>query len=182
MNDRHASASEEDSAREYSRLVSRLVRPFFLRGGDQDDLYQEGMIGLLKAIRSYDPGKNDSFEAYATLCIRSRLYDAVRTDASGFRREEDARAKLQQLTPLPGESHYPDPEAECLANESAKEIQAALHGLLSPFEASVLDPYLEGYTVNEIAVRLARPQKSVDNAVRRIRQKLALYLSKGDSR
>ena len=182
MNDRLTSVNEDASARAYSRLVSRLVRPYFLRGGDQDDLYQEGMIGLLKAIRSYDPARNDSFEAYAALCIRTRLYDAVRIDASGFRRQEGARSELQRLYPPSGTELYPDPEAQCLANESAKEIKAALHGLLSPFEASVLDPYLEGYTVNEIAARQARPGKSVDNAVRRIRQKLAHYLSQGDSR
>lgn len=177
-----SSDREEDFARAYSRLVSRLVRPLFLRGGDQDDLYQEGMIGLLQAVRSYDPQKNSSFEAYAALCVRSRLYDAVRSDASGFRREEDARQRLiLDGSGVPQGSD--DPEALCLANESAKEIQAALHGLLSAFESSVLDPYLEGYTVNEIAARLGRPQKSVHNAVGRIRLKAARYLSeKGDSR
>lgn len=182
MNDYPASAHEENFAREYSRLVSRLIRPLFLRGGDQDDLYQEGMIGLLKAIRSYDPARNNSFEAYATFCIRNRLYDAVRSDVSGYRREEGTRTRLQLFSALPGEEAHTDPETQCLANESAKEIQAALHGLLSPFEASVLDPYLEGYTVNEIAARMARPSKSVDNAIRRIRQKLAHYLNNGDSR
>lgn len=182
MNKHPASAHEEDFAREYSRLVSRLVRPLFLRGGDQDDLYQEGMIGLLKAIRSYDSLRNDSFEAYATFCIRNRLYDAVRSDASGYRREEGTRIRLQLFSALPGEETHTDPETQCLANESAKEIKVALYGLLSTFEASVLDPYLEGYTVNEIAERLSRPPKSVENAVRRIRQKLAHYISKGDSR
>ena len=182
MNEHPVAVREEDFAREYSRLVSRLVRPLFLRGGDQDDLYQEGMIGLLKAIRSYDSARNDSFEAYATSCIRNRLYDAVRSDASGYRREEGARTRLQLFSALSGEEAHTDPETQCLANESAKEIQAALHGLLSPFEVSVLDPYLEGYTVNEIAARMSRPPKSVDNAVRRIRQKLAHYLSNGDSR
>lgn len=182
VNEYPASAHEEDFAREYSRLVSRLVRPLFLRGGDQDDLYQEGMIGLLKAIRSYNPERNDSFEAYATFCIRNRLYDAVRSDVSGYQREEGTRIRLQFFSALPGQEAHFDPETQCLANESAKEIQAALYGLLSPFEASVLDPYLEGYTVNEIAARMSRPPKSVDNAVRRIRQKLAHYLNSGDSR
>ena len=79
--EKNAMREEEAFAAEYSRLVSRLVRPYFLQGGDQDDLYQEGMIGLLKAIRSYDPEKNDHFEAYAALCIRRQFYDAIRRSA-----------------------------------------------------------------------------------------------------
>lgn len=164
-------------AAEYSRLVSRLVRQFYLRGGDRDDLYQEGMIGLLKAIRSYDPARNDSFEAYASLCIRRQLYDAIRRTAKLSMREEDA---LQQLGCSTDAS--PDPETQCLANETEKEIKAAMQGLLSAFEASVLDPYLEGFSVCEIASRLGRDRKSVDNAILRIRRKLANYLSQGDSR
>ena len=171
------SSAEETFAEEYSRLVSRLVRPFYLRGGDQDDLYQEGMIGLLKAIRAYDPAKNDRFEAFAALCIRRQLYDAIRRSADFSRREEDA---LQRLCVTVGE--MPDPETQCLANETEKEIKAALQGLLSAFEASVLDLYLEGFTVREIASQLQREAKSVDNAVLRVRKKLAQYLSEGDSR
>jgi len=167
---------EEASARAHSRLVARLVRRFFLRGGDSDDLYQEGMIGLLYAIRNYDPARSDSFEAYATLCIRSRLYDAVRLDARASRRESLLAGKLE-----PHPKNMKDPETLLLANESAKEIQEALGGLLSAFEASVLGPYLEGYTVNEIASGLHRDAKSVDNAVQRIRRKLAKYLQ-GDNR
>jgi len=167
---------EETTAREHSRLVARLVRRFFLRGGDSDDLYQEGMIGLLYAIRNYNPARSDSFEAYATLCIRSRLYDAVRNDLRASQRDSRLAEKLE-----PNPKNTKDPETLLLANETAKEIQEALGGLLSAFEASVLGPYLEGYTVNEIASGLKRDAKSVDNAVRRIRRKLATYLQ-GDNR
>ena len=168
---------EERSAAEYSRLVSRLVRQFFLHGGDQDDLYQEGMIGLLKAIRSYDPAKNDHFEAYASLCIRRQLYDAVRASARLSQKEEEALCKLG-FTGV----ETPDPETQCLANETEKEIKTALQGLLSAFEASVLSPYLEGCSVREIAVQLGCAEKSVGHAILRIRRKLARYLSQGDSR
>ena len=183
MTDLHSSfktappLTEDACAAEYSRLVSRLVRPYFLQGGDRDDLYQEGMIGLLKAIRAYDPQRSDSFEAFASLCVRRGLYDAVRRSARLALREEDALARI----PLPGAS-APDPETQCLANETEKEIKAALHGLLSAFEASVLDPYLEGYTVREIARMRGCKEKSVENAVLRIRRKLAQYLTLGDSR
>ncbi len=170
---------EETRAAEYSRLVSRIVRQFFLRGGDRDDLYQEGMIGLLKAIRTYDPARSDNFEAYASLCIRRQLFDAVRKDVHFSRREE---AVLQQLAPDPVTIDHPDPETQCLANETETEIKAALHGFLSAFEASVLDPYLAGYSVSEISRNLGRSPKSVENAILRIRRKLARYLSQGENR
>ncbi len=170
---------EEGRAAQYSRLVSRVVRQFFLRGGDQDDLYQEGMIGLLNAIRSYDPARSDNFEAYASLCIRRQIIDAVRRDAKLSQREEDV---LRQIAPDPTLAGNGDPETQCLANETETEIKAALHGFLSAFEASVLDPYLAGYSVSEISRRLVRSPKSVENAILRIRRKLARYLSQGDSR
>lgn len=171
--------SEEGQAAQYSRLVSRIVRQFFLQGGDQDDLYQEGMIGLLKAIRSYDPARSDNFEAYASLCIRRQIYDTVRRDVRLFRREEDV---LRQIAPDPVLTGSPDPETQCLANETETEIKAALHGFLSAFEASVLDPYLAGYSVSEISRTLGRSPKSVENAILRIRRKLARYLSQGENR
>ena len=172
-------ANEEGQAAHYSRLVFRIVRQFFLQGGDQDDLYQEGMIGLLKAIRSYDPARSDNFEAYASLCIRRQIYDTIRRDARLLLREEDA---LRQIAPDPALAGTPDPETQCLANETETEIKAALHGFLSAFEASVLDPYLAGYSVSEISRSLGRNSKSVENAILRIRRKLARYLSQGDSR
>ena len=170
---------EELRAAEYSRLVSRIVRQFFLQGGDQDDLYQEGMIGLLKAIRSYDPARSDNFEAYASLCIRRQIYDTIRRDARLLLREEDA---LRQIAPDPVLTGTHDPETQCLANETETEIKAALHGFLSAFEASVLDPYLAGYSVSEISRSLGRSPKSVENAILRIRRKLARYLSQGENR
>jgi len=171
--------SEEVSAAAYSRLVSRIVRQFFLQGGDQDDLYQEGMIGLLRAIRTYDPARSDNFEAYASLCIRRQIYDAVRRDVRFSQREEDV---LRQIAPDPALAGTGDPEIQCLANETETEIKAALHGFLSAFETSVLDPYLAGYSVGEISRTLERSPKSVENAILRIRRKLARYLSQGDSR
>jgi RNA polymerase sporulation-specific sigma factor len=168
---------EEAAARAYSRLVARLVRPYYLTGGDRDDLYQEGMIGLLTAIRRYDPGRSDNFEAYAALCIRSRLYDALRLDITARRRAQQTLDGLSAALRPPAA----DPEALTIASESAREIEAHLHGLLSAFEACVLDPYLEGFTVSEIARRLLRTPKQVENAVARIRRKLAAYLS-GENR
>lgn len=163
---------EDEIARKYSRLVSREVRQLFLRGGDGDDLYQEGMMGLLKAIRQYDPLRNDCFEAFATMCVRRRLYDAVRSDVSFSRREEKTIEYLRQTV----DGAETDPEAQVLENESEQEIRRKLDGVLSSFETAVLDPYLEGYSVQEIGDMLHRQPKAVHNAIGRIRRKLAPYI------
>jgi RNA polymerase sporulation-specific sigma factor len=167
---------EETSLRHYAQLVRRVIRPYYLQGGDYDDLYQEGMVGLLRAVRRYDPERGVGFESFASVCIRRQVIDALRRDAS----LSQADSRFFQLTPetLPDS----DPELLYLANESAKEITEHLSGLLSAFEASVLDLYLGGQSTAEIAARLGRNAKSVDNAIGRIRRKLAQFLAKGDSR
>ena len=173
---------EDEVVSQYARLVRTVIRPYFLSGGDVDDLYQEGMLGLLKAIRTYDPARSANFETYAAVCIRNRIFDALR------RQERVWEKRLCQVDSPSSPFSYPadnvlsDPETEVLASESAQEIKTALSGLLSAFEASVLEPYLQGYTASEIAARLGRPAKSVDNAIRRIRRKFAQYLSQGDNR
>ena len=167
---------EEASLRRYAQLVRRVIRPYYLQGGDYDDLYQEGMVGLLRAVRRYDPERGAGFEAFASVCIRRQVIDALRREASISERDQ----KLLELTP--DSAPDSDPELLCLANESAKEITEHLSGLLSAFEASVLDRYLGGLSTAEIAALLGREQKSVDNAIGRIRRKLAQFLAKGDSR
>jgi len=172
---------EEEQIRANVQLVRSCIRPYFLQGGDFDDLYQEGMLGLLAAVRSYDPARNDSFQAYAALCIKRHVIDAVRRD-----RTRSSHLELEQRSGEEALGLYAaasaDPETSILASETAKEIKSTLSGMLSPFEVSVLDRYLEGYTSSEIAEQLRRGRKSVDNAIRRVRQKLAKYLSEsGDN-
>ncbi len=168
---------EEELIKANVQLVRSCIRPYFLQGGDFDDLYQEGMLGLLSAVRSYDPSRNDSFQAYAALCIKRRVIDAVRRDRTRQAHMELENAPVETILGLYPTGLTADPEASILASETAKEIKGALSGMLSPFEVSVLDRYLEGYTSSEIAEQLRRNRKAVDNAIRRVRQKLAGYLS-----
>jgi len=173
---------EEEQIRANVQLVRSCIRPYFLQGGDFDDLYQEGMLGLLAAIRSYDPARNDSFQAYAALCIKRRVIDAVRRDRTRSAHLELEQRSGEEALGLYATAASADPETSILASETAKEIKSTLSGMLSPFEVSVLDRYLEGYTSSEIAEQLRRGRKSVDNAIRRVRQKLAKYLSEsGDN-
>ena len=171
-----STVQEEELIKANVQLVRSCIRPYFLQGGDYDDLYQEGMLGLLSAVRSYDQNRNDSFQAYAALCIKRRVIDAVRRDQTRQAHLELETAPVEALGLYPA-GHTADPEASILASETAKEIKGTLSGMLSPFEVSVLDRYLEGYTASEIAEQLCRTRKSVDNAIRRVRQKLAEYLS-----
>lgn len=169
------SRKSHDAMREmivrHSRLVRVCARPLFLAGGDNEDLVQEGMIGLLDAIRSYDPELGASFEAFAALCIRRRMISAVRA-ATALK-----HAPLNESVPydarLPAAS---DPEAELIGREGLRELTDALQASLSPTERTVLSLYLEGCSYREISQRVGKPPKSVDNAVQRIRRKAAQIL------
>ena len=172
--------AEEQLVKRYNRLVRACARPLFLAGGDSEDLIQEGMMGLMSAIEQYDPSKGASFKTYAELCIRRRLYSAVKS-ASRYKHTPlndyvsfessylDESQSLQQY-------YLRDPEDLVIAREQADEITEGLENSLSNFEAKVLQSYLEGLSYEEIGKKVNKSVKSVDNAVQRIRKKLAQYL------
>lgn len=181
--------AEEDLVVRYNRLVRICARPYFLAGGDSEDLIQEGMVGLLAAIREYDPEKAASFRTYAEVCIKNRLFSVIKAAA------RDKHIPLNNSvsfgTPLFSGNGDPlafsapdgqgtDPEEIFLSRESFRERLEALIGQLSGFEASVLRLYLNGLSYSEIAAEVNKSPKSVDNAVQRIRRKLAQQTSSGD--
>ena len=179
-----SSGAEEELVRRYGRLVRACARPLFLAGGDSEDLIQEGMMGLLKAIRSYNPEKAASFRTYAEICIRSKLATAVR--AAQRDKHLPLNHSISFETPLfDGTSEFlfpseESPEDVVIGREELQERTDALKGQLSGFEAEILSYYLGGLSCAEIADRVNRPCKSVDNAIQRIRRKiLAQKLSVG---
>lgn len=181
-----SSGAEEELVRRYGRLVRACARPLFLAGGDSEDLIQEGMMGLLKAIRSYNPEKAASFRTYAEICIRSKLATAVR--AAQRDKHLPLNHSISFETPLfDGTSEFlfpseESPEDVVIGREELQERTDALKGQLSGFEAEILSCYLGGLSCAEIADRVNRPCKSVDNAIQRIRRKmLAQKLSVGGS-
>lgn len=180
--------AEEQLAIRYSRLVRICARPLFLAGGDSEDLTQEGMFGLLSAIRQYDPNMNASFKTYAELCIKNRLLSAVKT-ASRLKHiplndgvSLDALLSDESQIPLSAytELFQRSPEELVLARENKEELQLSFKKCLSKLEVKVLDFYLDGLSYDEIAKAIGKDTKSVDNAVQRIRRKLAQNLTPGD--
>lgn len=161
-------SAEEALIGRYQRLVRACARPLFLAGGDSEDLLQEGLLGLLAAIRSYRPEGEASFKTYAEVCVRSRLFSAVRAAGRAKHRPLNTSVSLEVEG---GET--PDPEAVVIDRESRAERMHQLESQLSPFEREVLGCYLGGLSYSEIAARTQRSAKSVDNAVQRIRRKLA---------
>lgn len=149
-----------------SSLVRACARPYFLVGGDSEDLTQEGMVGLLSAIAAYDPARGVPFRVFAATCIRSRIVGAVRAALSGRNRPLNDAVRLEDdRLPLPG------PEEDFLRREETEVFLSSLTRSLSALERQILPLYLEGHSYREIAAALGKSEKSVDNAVQRIRKK-----------
>lgn len=161
------------------KLVRATSRPFFLAGGDSEDLVQEGMVGLLDAVRQYDPDQSASFRTFAQSCIRNRIYNAIKSasrlkhtplnDYVPFESPQFDECQTQVFDTAR------DPEELVIAKERLSEIQDEDSGLLSKLEHKVLGLYLDGLSCSEIAGVLGRSNKSVDNAVQRIRHKLSQH-------
>jgi RNA polymerase sporulation-specific sigma factor len=172
--------AEEQLAFRYARLVKICSRPYFLVGGDTEDLIQEGMLGLISAIRDFDLSMNVSFKTYAEICVKRRIYSAIKS-ASRKKHEplndmvsfDDVLSDESKSSAAAyGEAHRRSPEEQVLARESADEIIQAYSRCLSKFEVEILQLYLSGLSYSEIAEASGKAEKSVDNAVQRIRRKL----------
>ena len=140
--------AEEALVMRYNRLVRVCARPYFLAGGDSEDLIQEGMVGLLNAIREYDPGKGSSFRTYAETCIRNRILSAIRAAARD--KHTPLNHYVSYETPLldGNTDSYPlsasrqpqqNPEDMLISREERRERLGTLKGQLSGFEAQILD-------------------------------------------
>ena len=171
----------------YKNTVRSKARMYFLVGADRDDIVQEGMIGLFKAIRDFDNTKLSSFKSFAELCIRRQIITAVKTAtrkkhlplnnyislSRPVYDDENDRMLLDLLTDINKES---DPEALFIWKENAAIIGEKMNEVLSKLEREVLGLYLEGKSYQEIAKILNRPPKSIDNALQRIKKKLEKYV------
>ena len=169
--------AEEQLVVRYGRLVRALAHSLYLVGGDGDDLQQEGMIGLLHAIRNYRSDKEASFATFAELCIRRRLYSALRAANSDkhsvLNHSVSMDASLFDGNFFSSEYISDDPEELLIDRERTDAFYSTIQKQLSDFEAKVLRYYLDGYSCREIVSLTGREYKSVDNAVQRLRRKIA---------
>ena len=170
----------------YYALVRVCARPLFLAGGDGEDLIQEGMFGLIRAIREYRRDKSTSFRTFAEVCIRNQIYSALRAAT------RDKHAPLNQSISLDhpffdSESYLSgasdpalvDPEQLVADRDYVESVLKSTK--LSAFEAKILGYYLDGLSCQEIAKLVGKPPKSVDNAVQRVRRKAAQQLQSGEN-
>ncbi len=179
--------AEETLVTRYNRLVRTCARPFFLAGGDSEDLTQEGMVGLITAVREYDAGKEASFRTFAEICIRSRLYSVLRASARDKQQPlnqslslDDSHFDSNPLTSGTNNLAQRNPEDFLIDREHTAALLSGVRKQLSEFEAKILGFYLDGLSCREIAKAVNKPPKSVDNAVQRIRRKVARQLLSGD--
>ena len=185
----HAGDTRADEAlyERYKNVVRMKARPYFLIGADREDLVQEGMIGLYKAIRDYTPDHNAGFRSFAEMCIVRQLITAIKSATrknhaplntyvsfygSAYSEEEKERTLLDTMATVRTES----PEDAFISKENMERILSSIEKLLTPLEKQVLDLFMDGYSYQQIAVMLGRGTKTVDNALQRIKRKLEKYL------
>ncbi|MBI6874301.1 MAG: RNA polymerase sporulation sigma factor SigH [Clostridiaceae bacterium] len=179
--------AQEYLINKYENFVKAKAKSYFLIGADKEDIYQEGMIGLYKAIRDFKPDKLSSFKAFAELCVTRQIITAIKTATrqkhiplntyvslnKPIYDEESDRTLLDVLS----EAKVSDPEELIISREELNHIQNEIGEVLSTLEMEVLMSYLDGKSYQEIACDLDRHAKSIDNALQRVKRKLEKCLS-----
>ena len=166
----------------YKKIVKMKARTYFLVGADKEDIIQEGMIGLYKAVRSYNDLKLSSFRIFAEICINRQIITAVKMALRQKHKPLNFSVSLNQpiyyensdrtLLDIVDDVNMNDPMCLFLTKERFRELNINLKKLLSKLEIKVLESYLEGKTYREIASEIKKTVKSVDNAIQRIKSKL----------
>ncbi|MCR5657141.1 MAG: RNA polymerase sporulation sigma factor SigH [Butyrivibrio sp.] len=174
----------------YKDMVKAKAGTMYILGADRDDLIQEGMIGLFKAIRDYDFGRDASFKTFADLCISRQMYSAIQASsrkkhtplngyislyAKPYGQEEDTNSSLDQILESTKDR---DPEELIIDQENARIIEEFIETGLSEFEKQVLELYMTGMGYVEIAGILGKDEKSTDNALQRTKSKIRKFVDK----
>ena len=167
----------------YKELVNMKVTKYFMVGAEKEDIVQEGLIGLFKAIKTYKREKNSSFKSFANMCIERQLITAIKSsnrqkhiplnsylslNGSAYDNEEENGMELINTI---DNKMVEDPLETVMKKEYYEQIETSMEKSLSVFEKQVLDGYVKGYSYVTIAKQLDSPVKSVDNAIQRIRKK-----------
>ena len=176
------SKAMDDLLRKYTSTVKKEARKMYLIGADEEDLIQEGMIGLFQAIRDFEEGQGNSFSSFAFMCIRRQMYTAI--TASNRKKHQPLNSYISFDEPafleepektledtISADEKNTNPEQIVLDKEQADMIESVIVERLSSYEKKVLHLFLEGYSYDHIAQQLHKSRKSVDNAIQRIRRK-----------
>lgn len=182
--------AQEYLINKYRNFVRAKARSYFLVGADREDIIQEGMIGLYKAIRDFRGDKLSSFRAFAELCITRQIITAIKTATRQKHIPLNSYVSLNKpvydedsdrtLLDVISGSSIADPEELIISREEFDNIEEKMGEILSSLEWQVLMSYLEGKSYQEIALDLKRHVKSIDNALQRVKRKLERYLEKRD--
>ena len=175
-------SAEEFLLNKYKNLVKSRAKMYFLAGGDNDDLMQEGMIGLFKAIHDYNSDKQASFYSFAELCVKRQIFTAIKTAARQKHQPLNTYISLNKpvyedvsertLVETLAERESVDPEKLYIMHEKLKDIEKEIDEKLSDLEKRVLILHLQGMSYQEISEIINKPTKSIDNALQRIKKKL----------
>lgn len=180
--------AELDLISRYKDLVVKISRCYFIAGGDLEDIIQEGMIGLYKAIKNYNPSKEASFKTFAVLCIKHQIQSAIKRSTANKNKPLSSAVSFQDFAEeasgndfeyLPVELIFDEsPEDEAINKEEYLSLKRKIKDILSPLEYKVLTYYIKGYTYKEISNNLHVSEKSIDNSLSRIKTKLKAKLNK----
>ena len=170
----------------YKNFVRTKARSYFLIGADHEDIVQEGMLGLYKAIRDYRAEKLSSFRAFAELCVTRQIITAIKTATRQKHIPLNSYVSLNKpiyddesdrtLLDVIMEARATNPEDLIIGQENITSINARINEVLSPLEQDVLQLYLDGKSYQEIAEIIGRHVKSIDNALQRVKRKLEKFL------
>ncbi|MDU6518756.1 MAG: RNA polymerase sporulation sigma factor SigH [Clostridioides difficile] len=170
----------------YRNFVKAKAKSYFLIGADKEDIIQEGMIGLYKAVRDFDGSKTNSFKCFAEICITRQIITAIKTATRQKHIPLNSYVSLNKpiydeesdrtLLDIIATSIVTDPEELIISKEELKNIESKMNELLSDLELEVLELYLNGKSYQFIADKLKRDVKSIDNALQRVKRKLEKHL------
>lgn len=169
--------------KKYNSIVLKKARTYFLIGGDYEDIVQEGMIGLFKAVRDYRSDRQSGFRSFAELCITRQMITAIKTATRLKHSPLNSYVSLNKplyndeyemtlLDVLGENTKVVDPEEIIINREQYEDTEKKLYNVLSPFERKVINLYLEGKSYQDIGEILNRDPKSIDNALQRIKRKI----------
>lgn len=158
----------------YKGMVRQKARAMFLIGGDTDDLIQEGMIGLFKAVQDFKPQREASFQTFARLCVDRQIYNAIQTSRRQKHQPLNSYVSLstEEVREHEEELLTENPESIVIDKENTRALKERIRKQLSAMENQVLDYYLEGEGYVKIAELLGKSPKAIDNALQRIRAKI----------